>query len=164
MGPDFATLPSPGVGTPGARRICGLPAKAILALMVAAIAGVMAGALGRSLRRVVVAGESMAPTFLAGDRLVVFARPFGLPPLPPVDSVVAVADPRDLSRTLVKRVAAVDRAMGRFDVRGDNPGASTDSRAFGPLPRSSLVGRVVYRYAPAGRTGPGPWSTGYDRD
>ncbi len=159
MGPDVATLPSPGEGTPGAGRVHGASAIGMVALLVALVAG----ALGRSLRRVEVAGESMAPTFVPGDRLIVFAPPFGRPPLPPVDSVVAMVDPRDPSRTLVKRVAAVDRAMGRFDVRGDNPGASTDSRAFGPVPRSSLVGRVVYRYAPAGRTGPGPWSTGYDR-
>jgi nickel-type superoxide dismutase maturation protease len=159
MGPDAATLPSPAVGTPWAPRIRGAIAKAVVTLLVAAVAG----ALGRSIRRVEVAGESMAPTFLAGDRLVVLARPFGPQPLPPVDSVVAVADPRDPSRMLVKRVVAVDRATGSFDVGGDNPGASTDSRAFGPVHLSSLSGRVVYRYAPAGRTGPGPWCKGYDR-
>jgi len=158
MGPDVATLPSPGVGTPGARWIRGPGAVGIGALVVA----VAAVTLGRSVRRVEVAGESMAPTFLPGDRLVVLARPFGPPPMPPVDSVVAVTDPRNPFRTLVKRVVAVDPVTGGFEVGGDNPGASTDSRMFGPVPRSSLVGRVVYRYGPAGRTGPGPWPTGYD--
>jgi nickel-type superoxide dismutase maturation protease len=131
--------------------------------MAALVAAAAVGALGRSVRRVEVAGDSMAPTFVPGDRLVVVARPFGPPSWPPVGAVVAVVDPRDPSRTLVKRVAAVDRITGGLDVRGDDPGASTDSRAFGPVPRSSLVGRVVYRYAPAGRTGRGPWSRGYDR-
>jgi nickel-type superoxide dismutase maturation protease len=127
------------------------------------VVAALLGALGRSVRRVEVAGDSMAPTFLPGERLVVVARPFGPPSLPTAGAVVAVVDPRDPSRTLVKRVVAVDRDSGRFDVRGDNAAASTDSRAFGWVPRSSLVGRVVYRYAPAGRTGPGPWPTGYHR-
>jgi len=158
MGPDVATLPSPGTDTPGDRRIRYTGATTVLALVVIAVIG----GLGRSVRRVEVVGRSMAPTFLPGDRLVVLTRPFA-PRSWPVGTVVAVVDPRDPSRTLVKRVAAVDRTTGRLDVRGDDPGASTDSRAFGPVPSSSVVGRVVYRYAPAGRTGPGPWPTGYDR-
>ncbi len=117
----------------------------------------------RVFRRVEVAGGSMEPTFRAGDRLVVLARPVGGPAWPAVGDVVAVADPRDPSRVLVKRVAAVDRAAGALDVRGDDPGASTDSRHFGPVPLASVVGRAVYRYAPPGRTGPAPWPTEYHR-
>jgi hypothetical protein len=37
-------------------------------------------------------------------------------------------------------------------VAGDNPAASTDSRALGPLPRRSVLGVVVYRYGPPGRS------------
>jgi len=129
----------------------------------APLALVAAGlAVGR-LRRVVVAGGSMAPTFLPGDRLVVRSRWFGPPAPLAAGDVVAVADPRDPARALVKRVAAVDRAAGTLVLAGDDPSASTDSRDFGPVPVGSVVGRVVYRYAPAGRTGPGPWPTGYDR-
>ena len=47
---------------------------------------------------------------------------------------------------MVKRVRSVEG--GAVDVRGDNPGASTDSRHFGPVPRANLAGRVVYRYRP----------------
>jgi type IV secretory pathway protease TraF len=39
------------------------------------------------------------------------------------------------------------------ELRGDNPSQSTDSRSFGSVPLSSLRGRVVRRYAPAGRRG-----------
>ena len=76
---------------------------------------------------------------------------------------MAVVDPRYPERILVKRIAAVDRTTTTVDVRGDDPGASTDSRDFGPVPLASVIGRAVYRYAPVGRTGPGPWPTGYDR-
>lgn len=70
-------------------------------------------------------------------------------------------DPRLPERILVKRVGAVDRGAGTLEVLGDAPGASTDSRSFGPVPRSSLVGRAVYRYAPVGRSGRGPWPGEY---
>jgi mitochondrial inner membrane protease subunit 1 len=65
--------------------------------------------------------------------------------------VVAVTNPREPGRLLVKRVHAVTRWS--IEVRGDNENVSTDSRHFGPLPRSHLAGRVIYRYGPAGRTG-----------
>jgi signal peptidase I len=51
----------------------------------------------------------------------------------------------------VKRVADLDGDA--VVVHGDNADASTDSRTFGPVPRSSILGRAVYRYAPAGRAG-----------
>lgn len=97
-------------------------------------------------RRVVVSGESMSPAFAAGDRLLVV----------PVShtragQIVAVRDPRDLRRVLVKRVWAV--GVDGVDVRGDNEAASTDSRQFGPVPPGNIVGRVVYRYHPPERSG-----------
>lgn len=162
MGPDVATLPSHGPGTPGPRP--GPTATVVgVAAVVAATAVVVGVVTVRCLRRVEVVGTSMEPTFLPGDRLVVLARLAGRPRWPAPGEVVAVGDPRDRSRLLVKRVFAVDRASDTVDVRGDAPDASTDSRTFGPVPRSAVVGRAVYRYAPSGRTGPGPWPTGYDR-
>ncbi len=97
-------------------------------------------------RRVKVAGDSMRPTFEPGDRLLVGPllriRP---------GQIVAVADPREPRRLLVKRVQAVSADGSLVDVRGDNPSSSTDSRVFGPVARSTVVGRVLYRYAPRAR-------------
>jgi nickel-type superoxide dismutase maturation protease len=107
----------------------------------------------RKLRRVQVAGDSMLPAFRPDDRLVIGPAGWIRP-----GTVVAVHDPRSPGRLMVKRVHAVGRTW--VDVRGDNPPASTDSRHFGPLPRSRLAGRVVYRYGPAGRTGWWPGRTG----
>jgi len=98
------------------------------------------------LRRVAVHGDSMRPALEPGDRLLVagFLRPR------PGD-VVAVVDPRDGDRVMVKRVAAVD--AGGVTVLGDHADASTDSRTFGSVDRALVLGRVVYRYWPEDRRG-----------
>lgn len=103
------------------------------------------------LRRVAVHGESMAPGLLPGDRLLVSALGAIR-----VGDVVALRDPRDMRRVLVKRVASVDGTSRTVVVHGDNPAASTDSRAFGPVRLASLLGRCVLRYHPEARRGPVP--------
>ena len=105
----------------------------------------------------------MAPALHPGDRLVVLGLPWLAQPWPRPGTVVAVRDPRVPGRILVKRVTAIHRRAGTLEVAGDARAASTDSRSFGPVPRSSLIGRAVYRYAPPGRSGPGPWPEEYDR-
>lgn len=124
---------------------------------------VVAGIACRAVRRVEVVGDSMTPTLLPGDRIVVVGIPWFRQPWPRPGSVVTVRDPREPSRILVKRVANVRPDAGTIEVEGDARDASTDSRSFGPLPRSSIVGRAVYRYAPAGRSGRGPWPKEYHR-
>lgn len=96
--------------------------------------------------RVTVEGPSMLPGLQAGDRLLV-GPALRLRP----GHIVAVLEPRRERRLLVKRVYSI--GAGGVDVRGDNPGASTDSREFGPIPRRDVRGRVYYRYAPPGRAG-----------
>jgi nickel-type superoxide dismutase maturation protease len=112
----------------------------------AAAAGAIA--VGSRCRRIAVHGDSMVPSLQPGDRLLLVPA-WGLRK----GEVIAVRDPRDPDRLLVKRVSAIDRRASLVTVLGDNPGASTDSRAFGPVARRSVAGRVVYRYAPAARAG-----------
>ena len=95
----------------------------------------------------------MVPTFAPGDRLLV-----GLSVRVRAGQVVAVRDPRQPGRLLVKRVRWV--GPGWVDVRGDNESASTDSRQLGPIPRSHVAGLVIYRYRPAERAG---WFPGHLR-
>jgi nickel-type superoxide dismutase maturation protease len=99
-----------------------------------------------ALGRVVVEGSSMTPTLLPGDRLLVI-RARRLRP----GDLVAVPDPRQPHRLLIKRVAATNG--GFVELRGDNRDASTDSRVFGPVPEHLVRGRVVRRYAPSERRG-----------
>ena len=89
----------------------------------------------------------MSPTLEPGDRLLAAA---GVSIRE--NDIVALTDPRQPDRTLVKRVAAL-LADGRIDVRGDRADHSTDSRDFGPVERRHLLGRVLWRYAPPDRIG-----------
>jgi len=100
----------------------------------------------RPLGRVEVTGDSMLPTLAPGDRLLILRNGRAR-----VGSVVAVADPRLPTRTMVKRVAAAG-PLGVV-VLGDNAVASTDSRILGPITPGSIRGRAVYRYFPDSRRG-----------
>ncbi len=91
-----------------------------------------------------VTGASMTPTLSPGDR-VLFRR-IGRRPVRD-GSIVLVVDPRDGATELIKRVTAVDGQVAW--VVGDNPGASTDSRTFGWVPRAHLRAVMVRRYARA---------------
>jgi len=99
--------------------------------------------------RVAVAGASMEPTFHDGDWLLV--RQLRRPPRE--GEVVIATDPREPERLLVKRVRSV--VGDRVTVQGDHadPTESTDSRQFGPIPGSAVVGRPLLRYAPLRRFG-----------
>ncbi|MEO7119034.1 MAG: nickel-type superoxide dismutase maturation protease [Candidatus Limnocylindrales bacterium] len=96
-------------------------------------------------------GMSMAPTLLPGDWLLVDPDAFRSR-RPAGGDLVVVPDPREPSRELVKRVATVD-VDGRSTVRGDAPGASTDSRTFGPLDPATFLGQPWFRYWPLRRLG-----------
>jgi nickel-type superoxide dismutase maturation protease len=117
----------------------------VAAVAAAAVAAVVVGS---QCRRIAVRGTSMLPALEPGDRLLLVPA-WGLQK----GDVVAVRDPRKGDRLLVKRVSAIDRRASSVVVVGDNPSASTDSRAFGPIPRRSVAGRAIYRYAPVARAG-----------
>jgi nickel-type superoxide dismutase maturation protease len=95
-----------------------------------------------------VRGRSMAPTLLPGDRLLVLRQAAR------VGDVVLATDPRAPERELVKRVASIDEFGAQL--RGDNPAASTDARAFGSVPVGAIGWRAVLRYWPAERIGAVP--------
>ena len=108
----------------------------------------LALAFGLSLRRrfltFEVAGYSMLPTYRPGDWLLADRNAFR-ERAPRPGEVVIATDPRDPTRTIVKRVLAVTED-GAIDLRGDNPEHSTDSRDYGPIPAASVVAKVLFRY------------------
>lgn len=102
----------------------------------------------------------MAPTLLPGDCLYVDPGAYRVLP-PGRDDLVVLRDPENSERLLAKRVAFVageypypDAAViapGSVFLLGDNLALSQDSRAFGAVPIARIVGRIWFRYAPAGR-------------
>ena len=114
--------------------------------------------------RVAIEGDSMAPGLRDGD-WVVAIRPRRVRR----GDVVVVEDPRTAGFELVKRVLGVpgdwlevagchdegDAAglvlgQDEYWVQGDAVDRSTDSRTFGPVPRSAIRGIVRLRYWPLG--------------
>jgi nickel-type superoxide dismutase maturation protease len=98
---------------------------------------------------VLVRGSSMAPTLEPGDQLLVERWTYSRR-APRPGEIVLAPDPRQSSRELIKRVAAVSGES--LDVRGD-AAASTGSRTFGPVPVGAVGWRVALRYWPLSRFG-----------
>ncbi len=111
--------------------------------------------------RVAVAEESMMPALAPGDWLLIDPTPTRWPRR---RSVVLFREPGS-GVLAIKRVAArpgdrirvptgvVTLSAGEAWLLGDNAGVSLDSRRYGPVPQTALVGRAWFRYAPAGRLG-----------
>jgi nickel-type superoxide dismutase maturation protease len=108
-------------------------------------------AVNRSL--IEVRGTSMEPSLWPGDRLLTV--PVWRARLRP-GQVVVVVDPHDPEHLVVKRLHHL--GVGEVEVRGDNAGASTDSRAWGPLPLRAVRRVAIARWpdvrTPLHRTAP----------
>ncbi|MGI0140268.1 MAG: S26 family signal peptidase, partial [Thermoplasmata archaeon] len=96
-----------------------------------------------------VTDASMQPVLEPGDRILVDPREYRRRP-PAVGEVIALVDPEDSRRRLVKVVARWAAQEGAF-VIGVNVQASRDSRVFGRVPIDRLIGPVWYRVRPEGR-------------
>jgi nickel-type superoxide dismutase maturation protease len=102
----------------------------------------------------VVAGPSMAPTLAPGDRVCIDIWTYRQrDPRPGEIVLVTGPDGTPLVKRVVTPPPGVRVPPGSLWLVGDNRAASRDSRQFGPLPRSSVRGRVAWRYWPPRRTG-----------
>ena len=121
---------------------------ALFCVLVVAAAAATAAVLSQAGRfmRFAVSGQSMAPALPEGSWVIVDRRAYGRR-RPSAGEIVVAPDPRQPERLLVKRVRSLEPGDTVW-LEGDNASASTDSRAFGPIPASSIVGRVRWRYGP----------------
>lgn len=91
----------------------------------------------------------MEPAYRQGDRLLVNRLAY-LRGLPRIGDVVVLRDPLERTRLLIKRIAAAPDGSrpgrGRVYVLGDNATESRDSRHFGPVERSLILGRAWRKY------------------
>ncbi len=156
-------------------------ARGLRLLRTALLAGIAWLALGQAARSYRVEGVSMQPTLQSGERILaspLSVRLFGIRR----GDLVVFRSPRDQAASMVKRVVALPGDTVRFepddvlvDVTGTGPGKrgpapapigpdryfvvgdnrirSRDSRHFGALPGSAILGKVFFRYWPPGRVG-----------
>ena len=101
-------------------------------------------------RRVIrrVTGESMQPTLLSGDIVLVDTRAY-LVSMPSVGDIVLARHPYQRDVSIIKRVADITPER-RLVLHSDNPHVGSDSRQFGTISQQRLVGRVTCRSALAG--------------
>ncbi|MFP4311313.1 MAG: nickel-type superoxide dismutase maturation protease [Nitriliruptoraceae bacterium] len=115
------------------------------AVALAAALGCYLGLLAVDRSRIVVRGASMLPRLWPGDVLLTVPVLGRVRP----GQVVVARDPHEPDHLVVKRVTAI--RDGLVLLHGDNPDASTNSRAWGPVP-TRLVRRVAVRRWPDLRT------------
>jgi nickel-type superoxide dismutase maturation protease len=94
--------------------------------------------------RIRVVGPSMEPALRNGDWWVV-RRTTQVN----VGDVILLVHPLRPGLLVVKR--AIRREGTAWWVEGDCPALSEDSRQFGPVPASAIVGRLAWRYHPLRR-------------
>jgi nickel-type superoxide dismutase maturation protease len=97
------------------------------------------------LTRIRIAGPSMEPTLRNGEWWLV-RRTSRVR----AGDVVLMVHPRRPDALIVKRINGGD--MTGWWVLGDNAEASEDSRQFGVVPDSCVIGRLIVRYHPIRRT------------
>ena len=83
-------------------------------------------------------GSSMTPTLEDGDWVLYHTRQDAADP---TGQIVVCTHPYE-KRLLIKRVRAV-LPSGDLFIEGDNPQQSTDSRVFGPIAPSQVIGHAV---------------------
>jgi len=83
-----------------------------------------------------VSGESMLPTFQSGNLLL--GRQWLI--RPKVGNIIVVLVE---NRSLIKRISAING--DQIEVLGDNVSFSTDSRSFGPISRSCIQAKIIWR-------------------
>ena len=97
--------------------------------------------------RYIVDGPSMEPAYRAGDRLLVNRLAY-IRHRPRPGEAIVFRDPDDRRRLLLKRVAAPPdaSAVTGVYVLGDNAAESRDSRHFGVIERSRIIGKAWRKY------------------
>jgi len=85
----------------------------------------------------VVEGDSMLPTLKSGQTIIA-DRGANIS----IGDIVLAAHPFKKSVKMIKRVESI-KSDGRCVLAGDNPEASSDSRAFGSISRDDILGKVV---------------------
>lgn len=98
----------------------------------------------RRRKRFRVDGDSMAPLLNSGDEVLVDPFAYRHTPPSPGDIVIARHPFRSDIR-LIKRIAGA-LPNAHYDLRGDNPQSSSDSRTLGAIPLDKIIARATCKF------------------
>lgn len=94
-------------------------------------------------KRLRVTGPSMTPLFQSGEEILFDPKAYRNS-LPRIGDIVVAKHPHQ-AKQIVKRVAVVLEDGSCF-LKGDNSNASTDSRSYGFIPLTKIIGRVTCKF------------------
>lgn len=95
----------------------------------------------RRRKRFKVTGKSMLPQLKPGDEILINPDAYRNS-LPEIGDIVVTMHPQQDNLSLVKRITAVDH-HGNYFLTGDNLEESTDSRVWGTIKLSDILGKVT---------------------
>ncbi|MEN9566909.1 MAG: hypothetical protein RLZZ69_2105 [Cyanobacteriota bacterium] len=99
--------------------------------------------LGRR-KRLKIVGESMLPLLQPGDEILLDIYAYRKY-LPQIGDIVVTLHPLQVNLPIVKRITALKENNSYF-VTGDNAEASTDSRHWGTIKFSEIIGKVTSKF------------------
>lgn len=88
--------------------------------------------------RFIVLGNSMFPTLIPGQSVLVYKWAY-IFSKPKIGDIVVI---KHNGKEIIKRIKKV--LNGGIFVRGDNIDASTDSRNFGFINKTDIIGKVIF--------------------
>lgn len=99
----------------------------------------------RQRQRLKVTGSSMLPLLQPGEEILVATKAYRKS-LPKIGDVVVLKHPQENKLTIVKRILDIDQNCNCFLI-GDNLTQSSDSRHWGLIKSSNLIGKVTSRFS-----------------
>jgi nickel-type superoxide dismutase maturation protease len=98
----------------------------------------------RRRKRLKVVGESMLPILQPGDEILLNLHAYRKHS-PQVGDIIVTMHPLQSNLAIVKRIIVINGHDGYF-VTGDNSEASTDSRHWGTIKFSDIMGKVTSKF------------------
>ena len=92
------------------------------------------------LRRFKISGHSMSPTLKDGWHVITEKITY-LFRAPKIGDIITFKS-KISDKVLIKRIVGIGRS-GKIKVAGDNPADSLDSRIFGLVDRTDIIGRLI---------------------